>query len=123
MRGQADRTCAVSPLAACRRRSGTRCGASLARAARLTTEITLGRGQPTAALDEVALELAAQGLAAAWPLGSSLALLPRAMQATCGALVLGKACWTCRTTRACDSTVPANIDIPIHRHLGHGDYR
>ena len=46
----------------------------LARAARLVTEITLGRGEPRhlAALDEVALELAAQGLAAAWPLGSSL---------------------------------------------------
>ena len=48
--------------------------ALLARAARLTTEITLGRGEAAhlAALDEMALELAAQGLAAAWPLGSSL---------------------------------------------------
>ncbi len=46
----------------------------LARAARLVTEITLGRGEAAhlAALDEVALELATQGLAAAWPLGSSL---------------------------------------------------
>ena len=46
----------------------------LARAARLTGEITLGRGEPShlAALDDIALELAAQGLAAAWPLGSSL---------------------------------------------------
>ena len=48
--------------------------ALLARAARLVTEITLGRGEAghLAALDELALELAAQGLAAAWPLGSSL---------------------------------------------------
>ena len=48
--------------------------ALLARTARLVTEITLGRGEAghLAALDELALELAAQGLAAAWPLGSSL---------------------------------------------------
>ena len=41
---------------------------------RLVTELTLGRGEAghLVALDEVALELAAQGLAAAWPLGSSL---------------------------------------------------
>ena len=46
----------------------------LVRAARLMTELTLGRGEAghLVALDEVALELAAQGLAAAWPLGSSL---------------------------------------------------
>ena len=46
----------------------------LARAARLTTEISLGRGEPgdLVTLDELALELEAQGLAAAWPLGSSL---------------------------------------------------
>ena len=46
----------------------------LARAARLVTEISLGRGEPghLVALDDLALELATQGLAAAWPLGSSL---------------------------------------------------
>ena len=46
----------------------------LARAARITTEITLGRGDAghLAALDDLALELTTQGLAAAWPLGSSL---------------------------------------------------
>ena len=46
----------------------------LVRAARLVTELTLGRGEAghLAALDEMVLELAAQGLAAAWPLGSSL---------------------------------------------------
>ena len=46
----------------------------LARAARLATEISLGRGDAAhlAALDGLVLELATQGLAAAWPLGSSL---------------------------------------------------
>ena len=46
----------------------------LARAGRLVAELTLGRGDAAhlRALDEVALELGAQGLAAAWPLGSSL---------------------------------------------------
>src|SRR5271157_1231269 len=46
----------------------------LARAARLVAEITLGHGEAAhlTALDEVTLDLAAQGLAAAWPLGSSL---------------------------------------------------
>ena len=46
----------------------------LARGARLVTEITLGRGEPAhlKMLDDLALEYAAQGLAAAWPLGSSL---------------------------------------------------
>ena len=48
--------------------------ALLARAARLVTEITIGRGEAghLVALDELALELATQGLAAAWPLSSSL---------------------------------------------------
>ena len=46
----------------------------LARTARLVTEITLGRGNAShlAALDELVLDLSTQGLAAAWPLGSSL---------------------------------------------------
>ena len=45
----------------------------LARAARLVTEITLGRGDGhhLESLDALALELATQGLAAAWPLGST----------------------------------------------------
>ncbi len=62
----------------------------LARAARLTTEITLGRGEPghLAALDEVALELAAQGLAAAWPLGSSLRYYREQWEQPCPARVL-----------------------------------
>ena len=64
--------------------------ALLARAARLVTEITLGRGDAAhlAALDEVALELATQGLAAAWPLGSSLRYYRAAVGKPCPARVL-----------------------------------
>ena len=53
---------------------GDRVRPLLARAGRLVAELTLGRGDAAhlRALDEVALELGAQGLAAAWPLGSSL---------------------------------------------------
>ena len=98
----------------------------LVRAARLVTELTLGRGDAghLVALDEVALELAAQGLAAAWPLGSSLRYY--------------RAQWESQVRREsslvgfdlkpdpapCHRTCPANIDIPSFiAHLGHGDYR
>ena len=98
----------------------------LVRAARLTTELTLGRGDAghLVALDEVALELAAQGLAAAWPLGSSLRYY--------------RAQWEGQVRREshlagfslvpdpapCHRTCPANIDIPSFiAHLGRGDYR
>ena len=98
----------------------------LARAARLTTEITLGRGEPghLVALDEVALELAAQGLAAAWPLGSSL----RYYRAQWEQHVRRESCpeGFCLERKAapCHRTCPANIDIPSFiAHLGHGDYR
>ena len=98
----------------------------LARAARLTTEITLGRGEPghLAALDEVALELAAQGLAAAWPLGSSLRYYREQWQQH----VRRESCPEdlCLQPRVapCHRTCPANIDIPSFiAHLGHGDYR
>jgi NADPH-dependent glutamate synthase beta subunit-like oxidoreductase/Fe-S-cluster-containing hydrogenase component 2 len=98
----------------------------LARAARLTTEITLGRGAPgdLAALDEVALELAVQGLAAAWPLGSSLRYFRQqweqhARQESCPEGVCLE-----RKPAPCHGTCPANIDIPSFiAHLGHGDYR
>ncbi len=98
----------------------------LARAARLTTEITLGRGSAghVAALDEVALELGVQGLAAGWPLGSSLRHYreqwdQHARRETCPEGV-------CLEDRhaPCHSTCPANIDIPSFiAHLGRGDYR
>ena len=98
----------------------------LARAARLVTEITLGRGEAghLAALDEVALELAAQGLAAAWPLTSSL----RHYRAQWESHVRRESCpeglCLVRNAAPCHSTCPANIDIPSFiAHLGHGDDR
>ena len=100
----------------------------LARAARITTEITLGRGDAghLAALDELALDLAAQGLAAAWPLASSL----RHFRAQWEQHVRRESCpeGECldlpNHAAPCHSTCPANIDIPsFMAHLGHGDYR
>ena len=100
----------------------------LARVARLTTEITLGRGDAghLAALDELALALTAQGLAAAWPLGSSL----RHFRTQWEQHVRRESCpeSLCldlpHHAAPCHSTCPANIDIPsFMAHLGHGDYR
>ncbi len=100
----------------------------LARAARLTADITLGRGEGghLAALDEMAVELATQGLAAAWPLGSSL----RHFRAQWESHVRRESCpeGLCldlpHHAAPCHRTCPANIDIPTFiAHLGHGDYR
>ena len=98
----------------------------LARAARLTAEITLGRAEPghLAALDEIVLQFAAQGLAAAWPLASSLRHYrdqweSHARRESCPEGV-------CLEIPAapCHRTCPANIDIPSFiAHIGHGDYR
>jgi NADH-quinone oxidoreductase subunit F len=103
--------------------------ALIVRAARLTTEITLGRGNAghLVALDELALDLTAQGLAAAWPLVSSLhhyrAQWERHVrrescpEAVCLQLLE-------HHVAPCHRTCPANIDIPSFiAHLGHGDYR
>jgi len=100
----------------------------LARVARLTTEITLGRGDAghLVALDELALELATQGLAAAWPLSSSL----RHYRAQWEHHVRRESCpeGVCldlpHHAAPCHRTCPANIDIPsFMAHLGKGDYR
>ena len=101
----------------------------LARAARITTEISLGRGTPgqLAALDEIALELGARGLAAAWTLGSSL----QHFRAQWEAHARRESCpeGICidllqRHAAPCHNTCPANIDIPSFiAHLGHDDYR
>ena len=100
--------------------------ALLARAARLATEIALGRGEAghLVALDELALDMATQGLAAAWPLGSSL----RHWRGQWESHVRRESCpeGLCLERRAapCHSTCPANIDIPsFMAHLGNGDYR
>ncbi len=98
----------------------------LARAARLTTSITLGTGNPEdlIALDEIALKLIAQGLAAAGSLVSSL----RHFRDQWESHVRRESCPEdiCleRKVAPCHSTCPANIDIPSFiAHLGHGDYR
>ena len=101
----------------------------LARVARLVAEITVGHGQPShlAELDGLVLELATQGLAAAWPLGSSL----RYFRPQWEAHVQRESCpeGLCqlkggRNAAPCHSTCPANIDIPsFMAHIGHGDYR
>jgi len=100
--------------------------ALLARAARLVTEITLGRGDAThlAALDEIALELATQGLAAAWPLNSSLRYYRNQWESHARRESCPEGLCLERRAAPCHSTCPANIDIPsFMAHLGHGDYR
>jgi NADPH-dependent glutamate synthase beta subunit-like oxidoreductase/ferredoxin len=98
----------------------------LARAARLVTEITLGRGDAAhlGALDEVALELAAQGLAAAWPLGSSLRHYREQWEQHARRESCPEGLCLERQAAPCHRTCPANIDIPSFiAHIGHGDYR
>ena len=92
-------------------------------------EITVGHGQMRhlAELDLLALELATQGLAAAWPLGSALRHFrdqwqSHARRESCPEQL----CQLSPGRRAapCHSACPANIDIPsFMAHIGHGDYR
>ena len=98
----------------------------LVRAARLVTELTLGRGEAghLVALDEVALELAAQGLAAAWPLGSSLRYYRPQWESQVRRDSNLAGFYLKPDPAPCHRTCPANIDIPSFiAHLGHGDYR
>jgi NADPH-dependent glutamate synthase beta subunit-like oxidoreductase/formate hydrogenlyase subunit 6/NADH:ubiquinone oxidoreductase subunit I len=98
----------------------------LARAARLVAEITLGRGGAAhlAALDTVALELATQGLAAAWPLGSSLRYYREQWECHVQRASCPEGLCLERNAAPCHRTCPANIDIPsFMAHIGHGDYR
>ncbi len=101
------------------------CG-PLARAARLVTEITLGRGAPDhlVALDEIAIELTTQGLAGAWPLGSALRYYRDQWEQHARRESCPEGLCLQRKAAPCHSTCPANIDIPSFvAHLGHGDYR
>jgi len=99
----------------------------LARAARITASITLGDGNPglLISLDEIALELTTQGLAAAGTLVSSLRYFRDQWQShvqneSCPEDL----CLIKRKAAPCHSTCPANIDIPTFiAHLGNGDHR
>jgi NADPH-dependent glutamate synthase beta subunit-like oxidoreductase/ferredoxin/NADH:ubiquinone oxidoreductase subunit F (NADH-binding) len=100
--------------------------ALLARAARLGTEITIGHGMAShlAVLDEVALELAAQGLAAAWPLGSSLRHYREQWEHHVRRESCPEGLCLVRNAAPCHRTCPASIDIPsFMAHIGHGDSR
>ncbi len=100
--------------------------ALLARAARLASEVSLGRGDAghLAALDEVSLQLATQGLGAAWPLGSSLHHYRQQWESHVRRESCPEGVCLERHAAPCHSTCPANIDIPsFMTHLGHGDYR
>ena len=100
--------------------------ALLARAGRLVAEITLGRGdaEHLAALDELALKLSTEGLAAAWPLGSSLRYFRDQWESHVRRESCPEGLCLERNAAPCHRTCPANIDIPSFiAHLGHGDYR
>jgi NADH-quinone oxidoreductase subunit F len=100
--------------------------ALLARAARLVTEITIGNGEAghLVALDEITLELATQGLAAAWPLGSSLRYYREQWERHARCESCPEGLCLVRNAAPCHSTCPANIDIPsFMAHLGRGDYQ
>ncbi len=98
----------------------------LARAGRLVAEMTLGRGDAAhlTALEEVALELGAQGLAAAWPLGSSLRHYREQWESHARRESCPEGLCFERPAAPCHGMCPANIDIPSFiAHIGHGDYR
>ena len=98
----------------------------LARAGRLVAELTLGRGDAAhlRALDEVALELGAQGLAAAWPLVSSLRYYREQWERHARRESCPEGLCFEHQAAPCHGTCPANIDIPSFiAHIGHGDYR
>ena len=93
----------------------------LARAARLVTEITLGRGalDHLVALDEIAIELATQGLAGAWPLGSALRYYRDQWEQHARRESCPEGMCLQRKAAPCHATCPANIDIPSFvAHLG-----
>jgi NADPH-dependent glutamate synthase beta subunit-like oxidoreductase/formate hydrogenlyase subunit 6/NADH:ubiquinone oxidoreductase subunit I len=88
-------------------------------------EITLGRGEPAhlKMLDDLALEYATQGLAAAWPLGSSLLYYRDQWESHVRRVSCPEGVCLERNAAPCHRTCPANIDIPsFMAHLGNGDY-
>ena len=120
------RTCALSLLAARRRRSGT--GAGVAGARRAPGEPRSPLAAASLAISshstKLALELATQGLAAAWPLGSSLRYYREQWESHVRRESCPEGLCLVRNAAPCHRTCPANIDIPsFMAHLGHGDYR
>ena len=98
----------------------------LARAARLVTEITIGVGSLShmTALDELAISLTTQGLAAAWPLVSSLRYFRNQWESHARNESCPEGLCLVRNAAPCHRTCPANIDIPsFMAHLGNGDHR
>ena len=72
----------------------------------------------------MAQELATQGLAAAWPLTSSLRYYRAQWDSHAGRESCPEGLCLKHNAAPCHSTCPANIDIPsFMAHLGHGDYR
>jgi NADPH-dependent glutamate synthase beta subunit-like oxidoreductase/formate hydrogenlyase subunit 6/NADH:ubiquinone oxidoreductase subunit I len=97
----------------------------LARAARLVTEITIGVGSIShlAALDELAISLTTHGLAAAWPLVSSLRYFRGQWESHARNHSCPEGICLIRNAAPCHRICPANIDIPgFMAHLGNGDY-
>ena len=97
----------------------------LARAARLVTEITLGIGSMShlASLEEVSTELTTQGLAASWPLGSSLRYWRQQWESHARNENCPENLCLVRNAAPCHGTCPANIDIPSFMALlGKGDH-
>jgi NADPH-dependent glutamate synthase beta subunit-like oxidoreductase len=98
----------------------------LARAARLTTELTLGRGDRghLATLQDLSAQMAMQDLAAAWSLTSSLQHYRAQWESYLPPAVTSRPVGPSFLHAPCHSTCPANIDIPSFiAHLGNGDYR
>jgi len=98
----------------------------IARATRMVTELTVGKGQKghLAELEKVGREMAGKGIAAAWPILSSLTYFPDQWTDH----IKGKPCPSARClVRApapCHKTCPSSIDIPSFLALiGHGDYK
>jgi NADH-quinone oxidoreductase subunit F len=98
----------------------------LARAARLVTGITLGLGNIShlAVLDEIATELTTQGLAASWPLSSSLRYYRQQWESHARNETCPENLCLVRNPAPCHGTCPANIDIPSFMALlGNGDHQ
>jgi NADH-quinone oxidoreductase subunit F len=97
----------------------------LARAARLVTQVKVGRASPVqlADLEAIGHELHGRGLAAAWPLGSALTHFRPVWEAHISdAQCAADVCFE-RPPPPCQAACPANLDIPSFiAHIGHHRY-